>query len=600
MFTGARPEPRGAAVREVRGAGRAPGTGRVGRRSPSAAQGPSGKGGAPRPGAPLPRGTGGGRGGGSRGPESPSRLPHRGCAHRGARAHCAPCPSEARTPLRPPPARAWILAHPPRSAPSPELQAGEGRGEREGAAAAAVGPRPLLAFAASLPGPGIWGGGRSGRSRPRRQPMKRREPAGRAGRERSPPNGGRAEDALGAGRAAGRRRVGTRAASGAQAPPHPGARSRSRAIAAPLAWTGPAAGGRGTHGPTGAASRGGQRAEPPPPPGAEVWLERPPPREETFLGGPEAGAAGRSRRSAAFRGALGGSGAAPPGAGRAAAAGMYLAAVSAGRRRPGGDGGGGGGGWHLAAAGWLLLLALLLGQPGTRALVCLPCDESKCEEPKSCPGSIVLGICGCCFMCARQRNESCGGVYGLHGACDRGLRCVIRPPLNGDSITEYEVGVCEGKGRPDAALRAPHSLPPFLLSFLPSLPLVPVPGAEPRTAPPCSSAQSCRRLGTGRAPPALRREDASAAPCLLRRCPQRVSPARERSGIETLCAELPASLRVLLCFAVFYPPRSTARASSERFRLGGEYLKVSPLVLVACSNVRLFQFRSLFSSSLVC
>ena len=101
---------------------------------------------------------------------------------------------------------------------------------------------------------------------------------------------------------------------------------------------------------------------------------------------------------------------------------MYLAAVSAGRRRPGGDGGGGGGGWHLAAAGWLLLLALLLGQPGTRALVCLPCDESKCEEPKSCPGSIVLGICGCCFMCARQRNESCGGVYGLHGACDRGLR----------------------------------------------------------------------------------------------------------------------------------------------------------------------------------
>ncbi|KAF4794938.1 cysteine-rich motor neuron 1 protein-like protein [Turdus rufiventris] len=126
---------------------------------------------------------------------------------------------------------------------------------------------------------------------------------------------------------------------------------------------------------------------------------------------------------------------------------MYLAAVSAGRRRPGGDGG-----WHLAAAGWLFLLALLLGESGTRALVCLPCDESKCEEPKSCPGSIVLGICGCCFMCARQRNESCGGVYGLHGACDRGLRCVIRPPLNGDSITEYEVGVCEDENWDDDQL----------------------------------------------------------------------------------------------------------------------------------------------------
>ncbi|XP_030412958.1 cysteine-rich motor neuron 1 protein [Gopherus evgoodei] len=122
---------------------------------------------------------------------------------------------------------------------------------------------------------------------------------------------------------------------------------------------------------------------------------------------------------------------------------MYLAAVLAGRRRPGGSG------WHLGA-GWLLLV--LLGESGTRALVCLPCDESKCEEPKSCPGSIVLGICGCCFMCARQRNESCGGVYGLHGACDRGLRCVIRPPLNGDSITEYEVGVCEDENWDDQLL----------------------------------------------------------------------------------------------------------------------------------------------------
>lgn len=96
--------------------------------------------------------------------------------------------------------------------------------------------------------------------------------------------------------------------------------------------------------------------------------------------------------------------------------------------------------------GLLLLLTLL---PVTsRAVVCLPCDESKCEEPKNCPGSIVLGICGCCFMCARQKIESCGGVYGLHGACDRGLRCVIRPPLNGHSITEYEVGVCEGTVTP--------------------------------------------------------------------------------------------------------------------------------------------------------
>ncbi|NP_001163917.1 cysteine rich transmembrane BMP regulator 1 (chordin-like) L homeolog precursor [Xenopus laevis] len=102
---------------------------------------------------------------------------------------------------------------------------------------------------------------------------------------------------------------------------------------------------------------------------------------------------------------------------------------------------------------WLLLLLVLTLLPASAwALVCLPCDESKCEEPKSCPGSIVQGICGCCFMCARQKNESCGGVYGLHGACDRGLRCVIRPPLNGDSITEYEVGVCEDENWDDDQL----------------------------------------------------------------------------------------------------------------------------------------------------
>uniref|UniRef100_A0A8C5FF70 Cysteine-rich motor neuron 1 protein n=1 Tax=Gadus morhua TaxID=8049 RepID=A0A8C5FF70_GADMO len=81
----------------------------------------------------------------------------------------------------------------------------------------------------------------------------------------------------------------------------------------------------------------------------------------------------------------------------------------------------------------------------TQALLCLPCDQSKCEELPvgACKGSVVPGICGCCRVCARQRNESCGGVFGLHGTCDRGLRCVIRPPENGDGITQHEVGVCE-------------------------------------------------------------------------------------------------------------------------------------------------------------
>lgn len=91
-----------------------------------------------------------------------------------------------------------------------------------------------------------------------------------------------------------------------------------------------------------------------------------------------------------------------------------------------------------------LALLLLLLATGGRALLCLPCDESKCEEPKQCVGAVVPGICGCCSVCAKQKNESCGGVYGLYGTCDAGLRCVIRPPLDGGSITQYEVGVCEG------------------------------------------------------------------------------------------------------------------------------------------------------------
>uniref|UniRef100_A0A8I5N218 Cysteine-rich motor neuron 1 protein n=1 Tax=Papio anubis TaxID=9555 RepID=A0A8I5N218_PAPAN len=114
------------------------------------------------------------------------------------------------------------------------------------------------------------------------------------------------------------------------------------------------------------------------------------------------------------------------------------------------------GGRGLAGCGHLLVsllgLLLLLARSGTRALVCLPCDESKCEEPRNCPGSIVQGVCGCCYTCASQRNESCGGTFGIYGTCDRGLRCVIRPPLNGDSLTEYEAGVCEDENWTDDQL----------------------------------------------------------------------------------------------------------------------------------------------------
>ncbi|XP_028840160.1 cysteine-rich motor neuron 1 protein [Denticeps clupeoides] len=100
----------------------------------------------------------------------------------------------------------------------------------------------------------------------------------------------------------------------------------------------------------------------------------------------------------------------------------------------------------------LLLQLLVLMAGGGRALLCLPCDESKCESPRRCPGAVLLGVCGCCPVCAKQKNESCGGVYGLYGTCDRGLRCVIRPPLDGASVTQYEVGLCEDENWDDDQL----------------------------------------------------------------------------------------------------------------------------------------------------
>uniref|UniRef100_A0A3B3QEM4 Cysteine rich transmembrane BMP regulator 1 n=1 Tax=Paramormyrops kingsleyae TaxID=1676925 RepID=A0A3B3QEM4_9TELE len=87
----------------------------------------------------------------------------------------------------------------------------------------------------------------------------------------------------------------------------------------------------------------------------------------------------------------------------------------------------------------MLSQLLLLSAEDGRALLCVPCDASGCAEPKACGGT-VLGSCGCCAGCAKQRHESCGGFRGLNGTCDRGLQCVVGTSPDGGSV---DVGVCE-------------------------------------------------------------------------------------------------------------------------------------------------------------
>ena len=79
-------------------------------------------------------------------------------------------------------------------------------------------------------------------------------------------------------------------------------------------------------------------------------------------------------------------------------------------------------------------------------LSCLPCDEviDKCVPPV-CRGGTVLGECHCCKVCAKQVNETCGGLWWGSGRCDRGLECIR--PQKGRRRFGQRVGVCKYKGK---------------------------------------------------------------------------------------------------------------------------------------------------------
>ncbi|XP_025103924.1 cysteine-rich motor neuron 1 protein-like isoform X1 [Pomacea canaliculata] len=92
-----------------------------------------------------------------------------------------------------------------------------------------------------------------------------------------------------------------------------------------------------------------------------------------------------------------------------------------------------------------MVLLLLHNLAVVSALTCDLCRPSSCSplRPDCPPGDVVLDVCGCCTVCARQVNESCGGVYGLLGRCADHLECFIAPPPVGQAITGHEEGVCK-------------------------------------------------------------------------------------------------------------------------------------------------------------
>lgn len=91
------------------------------------------------------------------------------------------------------------------------------------------------------------------------------------------------------------------------------------------------------------------------------------------------------------------------------------------------------------------LLLLLLGSCcfiTVETAVCGACQVDQCgPPPEDCPGGLAPDPCGCCPVCARGLNQTCGGQYGILGVCDQGLTCVITP-ANGQPITGHEIGLC--------------------------------------------------------------------------------------------------------------------------------------------------------------
>lgn len=89
------------------------------------------------------------------------------------------------------------------------------------------------------------------------------------------------------------------------------------------------------------------------------------------------------------------------------------------------------------------------------------CKAKRCArlaQRLDCVGNLVKDACGCCYECAKQLNNTCGGIYNANGICDAGLACYHIPP----SLPALHPGICSRKGKRTIVFRGvtdnfPHS-----------------------------------------------------------------------------------------------------------------------------------------------
>nr|ADD38762.1 Cysteine-rich motor neuron 1 protein [Lepeophtheirus salmonis] len=71
-----------------------------------------------------------------------------------------------------------------------------------------------------------------------------------------------------------------------------------------------------------------------------------------------------------------------------------------------------------------IFLILFIKYERVSGLSCF-CGAAPCETPKCCDsGSYTTDACGCCPICAKGVDDTCGGPFRTAGNCDVGLSCV--------------------------------------------------------------------------------------------------------------------------------------------------------------------------------